>query len=337
MDTSAVLISTMLHRANLITAALERVGWSVVTYNRIDEALDHLRNRPFAAVFCDEVLRGGSVAGFLTWSRRIAPDVPFYVVGNYQPTHASAEQLHPDGIVDFPPDDALLPRPVRASMWDVPAPESRELPLEGEAAPARLVEIIQMLALSGASSLINLAGGTRGSLYLHEGLLVHALYRADALEATGVRALARVLALDTVAFQVLPFRTPPRRTIHVPTPKAISEAVALVDELQRHAALLAAAQEQCPDASGLAVGYLLADQPSDASGSGESAFALAATLLEAAKRAAGPTSHLAIETDQQALAAVRFANDHVLAGTAPRGRSMVLLTALAKAVKQQLR
>lgn len=335
VETAAVLISTMLHRATLIEEALERAGWTIVTYHKVPEALAHLRERPFAAVFCDEVLRGGSVAGFLSWSRRVARPVPFYVIGEGATLRHPRDGLAPDGVIAFPPDAATLPRPPHASLWDAPAPLDRDLPMEGRTAPGRVVEVLEMLALDAASATIAFASGTRGSLTLREGHLVDAAAVAGDLEAFGVQALARLLTLDDVAFQVLPYRAPQRRTVHVPIATAIDEALALGDELRQHAGLLQVAREHAPDATALAVGYVLAERPSDVIGDGSAAFAAAVALLDAAKRAVGSVSHVSVEADGRSIAAVRVRNDHVLAGIAPRGRSVALLSALARAVKER--
>ena len=334
MDTDAVLIATMHHRRSALERAIERAGWQPIVYSDVAAALEHLRTKPYAAVFCDEYLRGASAGGFLAWSRRIAPDVPFYVIAVTGDEAALGTHHRPDGVLAFPPDDKAFPRPLKASRWDAPAAESRELPLEGRTGLVRLSDLIEMLALTAASSVIALGGGLIGRVYLSEGQLEHVVSVHGDVETSGVRGLARLLDLDDVAFQVLPYRAPSRRTLHVPTAVALTDAARLIDEQGRDAALLEAVRAGCSDTTGVAVGYPLSEQPADSRGEGQTAFTLGVQLLDAVKRPAGQVSHLALESERYAVAAVRFGDDRLLAALAPRGRSMVLLSALSKAIKQ---
>jgi hypothetical protein len=95
VDTSAVLIATMQHRRSALEQALTRVGWQLAVHHDVAAALAHLRTKPYAAVFCDEHLRGASANGFLAWSRRLAPEVPFYVVATTGDAPASAPSTAP--------------------------------------------------------------------------------------------------------------------------------------------------------------------------------------------------------------------------------------------------
>jgi len=334
MDTSAVLIATMHHRRSTLERALTQAGWQLTVYENVAAALEHLRTKPYGAVFCDEYLRGASAGGFLAWSRRIAPDVPFYVIAVTGAEAALGTNHLPEAVLAFPPDEATLPRPKKPSRWDAPAAESRDLPLEGRTSLVRLSDLIEMLALTAASSVIALGGGLIGRAYLREGQLEHVVSMHADIETSGVRGLARLLDLDDVEFQVLPYRAPSRRTLHVPTAAALTDAARLIDEQRRDAALLDAVLAGCSDTTGVAVGYPLSEQSSDSRGEGQSAFTLGVQLLDAVKQPAGRVSHLALESERHAVAAVRFGEDRLLAALAPRGRSMVLLTALSKAIKQ---
>lgn len=318
--------------------ALRRVGWEVEAYGDVASALAHLRERPFAAVFCDSYLRGASAGGFLAWSRRIAPKVPFYVIALNDASGTGGASQRPDAIVPFPPVDADLPRPTTGTGWNAPAPAVRDVPLEGTTDLVALADLIEMLAVADASAVIALAGGMVGRLYLTGGQLEHAVHvGAGEVETIGVRGLGRLLDLGAVDFQVLPYRAPSRRTVHVATATALTEASRLIDEQRRDLGLLAHVAAACPDATGIAVGYALTEQPADVHGDGVAAFTAAVALLEAVRPSAGAVSHLALEGERAALAVVRLGRDRLLAAQAPRGRSVVLLSALAKAVKQSRR
>lgn len=334
---AAVLVATMHHRRAALEQALVRAGWDLVTYGDVASALQHLRERPFNAVFCDSYLRGASAGGFLAWSRRMSPNAPFYVVAMSDEAAPIAGGQRPDGVVPFPPDASQLPRPTTRSVWNAPATALRDLPLEGNTADVSLADLIEMLAVTAASAVIALAGGLVGRVYLSDGQLEHAVHVADDVETIGVRGLGRLLDVGPVDFQVLPYRTPSRRTVHVATAAALTEASRLIDEQRRDATLLDSVVAACPDALGVAVGYALAEQPSDQRGDGAAAFAAAVGLLEAVRPRVGLASHLAVEGERAALAVVRLGQERLLAAQAPRGRSVVLLSALAKALKASRR
>jgi hypothetical protein len=334
VDTSAVLIATMQHRRSALEQALTRVGWQLAVHHDVAAALAHLRTKPYAAVFCDEHLRGASANGFLAWSRRLAPEVPFYVVATTGDAAGLGAQHRPDGVVAFPPVDADLPRPVHASMWDVPAAAARDLPLAGRTGLVRLADLIEMLALAATSSVIALGGGRVGRVYLDGGHVEHVVSVREGQETTGVRGLGRLLELEDVDFQVLPYRPPSRRTVHVPTAAALTEAARLIDEQRRDGALLDAVQAQCPEASGVAVGYAPSERPAETRGDGTVAFGLALRALDALRPLAGRVSHLAVEGEGRAIAALRFGDGHVLCAAGPRGRSVALLSALAAAIRR---
>ena len=334
MHHDAVLIATMQHRRSALEQALSQVGWRVSAYQNVNAALEHLRTRPYAAVFCDEYLRGASAGGFLAWSRRIAPDARFYVIAMNGERAALTAVHTPDDVLAFPPDEAALPRPLQATHWDAQAPGLRDVPLEGRTDTIGLAELIEMLALTSASAVIALDGGQVGRLYLDNGQLEHVVSLRSGAEANGVHGLAELLERVDMDFQVLPYRHPSRRTVHVATAAALTEAARVRDEQRRDAALLEAIAGAI-DAHGIAIGASSGERPTLARGDGAAAFASAVQALAALKPTAGAVSHLTWESERQALAALRVGDDQLLAASATRGRSLVLLAALVKAVKQR--
>jgi hypothetical protein len=334
---TALLIATMQHRRSVLEGALTRAGWQVVGYPDVAGALEHLRSKPYAAVFCDELLRGASAGGFLAWSRRLAPGARFWIVAASGNEAGSVARHRPDGVIAFPPDEATLPRPSATGPQRPPEPEASDVPLEGRTNLIGLAELVEMLALTDASGVIALDGGMLGHVYLQAGRLEHVRCVDGEEELSGVRALARLLEHDDVAFRVLPYRPPSRRTVHLPTAAALTEAARLVDERRRNRSLLDDVAAECADVLGVAAGYGLGDRAAEARGEGEMAFTLGVQAVAALKPVAGSVTHLALESDDRALAVLRFGDDHVLAALAPRGRSLVLLSALSKAVRRRAR
>jgi hypothetical protein len=337
MATDAILIATMHHRRSVLAEALQRAGWSLRVYEDAAAALDHIRHHPYAAVFCDEYLRGASAGGFLAWSRRLNPEVPFYVIAMRGERAALAAGHRPNDVLPFPPDEEAIPRAPSVTLWDGPPEALRDVPLEGTTGLVRLTDLVEMLALTGSSAVISLAEGQVGRVYLANGQLEHAVAVEEDFQSVGVRGLARLLDLGPTPFQVLPYRAPSRRTVHVSTSAALSEAAQLIDEQRRDRALLEAVAAACPDALGIATGYLLNDAPTQVHGDGVTAFDKGVALMEALKRASDGVSHLAVEADEFAHAVVIYGDGHVVAAHAKRGRSLVLLNAMAKSVKAHVR
>ncbi|CAN5735010.1 hypothetical protein BH23DEI1_BH23DEI1_07050 [soil metagenome] len=333
----ALLIVTMQHRRAVLDKALTRAGWSLTVYDEVGAALLHVRERPYSAIFCDEYLRGASAGGFLAWSRRLNPDVPFYVIAMQGDEAALGVQGRPDRVMSFPPIAADLPRPAKASLWDGPPVALRDLPLEGTTALVPLGDLIEMLALTSASAVITLGEGRIGRVYLTDGQIEHAVYVEEATDVVGIRGLGRLLDLPETPFQVLPYRHPSRRTLHVSTAAALTEAARVIDEQRRDGRLLEAVITACPDALGVATGYLLNDAPTRTQGDGVAAFARGVALVEAVKATVSGVTHLCVEAESHAFAIVVYRDGQVLAAHAPRGRSLMLLSSLAKAVKTHTR
>ncbi len=338
---SALVIATFQQRLAVLVAAVESAGWHVDGFADARAALDALRSGTYGLVVCDGYLRGASPSGFLAWSRRLDPERPYYVVQVAEATPRTRTTEGPDGVLAFPPARGSLPRPATATdpehLGEAPHPATSELPLEGSTSLVPLADLVEMLALASDGALVTLHAGARGRLWLDGPTLVHVEADDEGRTHTGVRALAHLLASGPAEFEVAPFSAPPRRTVHVPTPAALTEAARLVDETQREATLLRTVMAAVPDVLGLAVGYPLNDAPTTTLLDGATAFGVAKELLEGARSRVGNASHLAIEGDRHAFAALRFGEGSVVAAFAPRGRSLLLLSALTKAVRSRAR
>lgn len=337
----------MQHRLQALERALKEVGWQVSAHQDPRKALEELRHSAIGLVVCDSMLRGASPSGFLAWSRRLDPKRPFLVVASGDERHDQSVSgaargpdggatRGPDGTLAFPPDAASLPLPTGSGPRRSPITEVRDLPMEGSTSLVPLPDLMEMLALTQESAIIGLHtdGQSHGSVWLDKGVLVHVEAHGDEGDSGGVRGLAMLLAGPASDFHVNPYASPPRRTVHTPTAAALTEAARLVDEQRRDSAILQSVLEAVPDALGLAVGYPLNESPAATLLDGASAFGVATTLLDQARGPVGNATHLAVEGERHAYAALRYGEGSVVVGMAPRGRSLVLLSALAKAVKK---
>lgn len=333
----ALLFATLYNRLHAIQEALEAGGWGVVACQRPEEALEHLRHTPVAAVFCDEYLRGASAAGFLAWSRRLAPERPFYLF-SLQPDRARVAGPHdPDEVLPFPPDPATLPRPdgaagrtaaAGATASGAAAPEAT--PLQGERALLPLGSLLDMMGMARQSAWIELDGATRGVVALQDGVLRH-VETSDGV--TGIRALAQLLAAEEGGIRVEPYRAPRRSTLSVSAATALTEATKRIDELARDRALVQAVARALPEVRGVAAGYPLDHTPSAGYGDAAETFRLATALLDAHRAVVGAVTHLSSESEAGAVALVRYGEQNVLAATAASGKSLRLLAALAQSLR----
>lgn len=336
---TALVIATLQPRLAALVAAVEAAGWRAQAHADPGRALDALRDGAPGLLVIDAYLRGASAAGFTAWSRRLDPTRPVVLVraGDDVPEDARAARgrARADAVVDFPPDPSRLPGPPSTAAHPPthPAPDGGGLPLEGTTEVVPLPDLVEMAALGGGAASIVLHGPTRGRLWVEGGALVHAEAHHGGTELTGVRALAALLAVVGAPFEVRTGQAASRRTVHVPTAAALTEAARLVDEAARAGEVLRRVAAEVPDVLGAAVGYPLNEAPTTVHGDGAHAFTVAKELLELARGRVGVASHLAVEGERHAFAALRFGEGNVIAAHAPRGRSLVLLAALTKAVR----
>lgn len=254
---------------------LAAVGWRVHTSINAQEALQQLRQERVTAVFCDEVLRGATAAGFLTWSRREQPGSHFFVFGDPELWRGKAK---PDGFLSWPPIRSELPV---APGTIVPTEDellSEEVPLSGTTALMSLEQLLDMLRFSGRDATVRLHGG-RGYVYLLEGKVVHASYQVTGTTQTGIAALAVLLTLRDTDFAVDVFTRPSRTSINLPLATAINEAAKLADERRRDEELVSFLLREQPRLGAVVVGYQGAQQPDIGHGAFLQLFSQAVKLL----------------------------------------------------------
>ena len=81
MPEPVLLVGGNPNRLETLKATLKEVGWTVHALQNPKEALEALKANTYAAIFCDEEIKGASVPGLLSFARRLNADLPFYVFG----------------------------------------------------------------------------------------------------------------------------------------------------------------------------------------------------------------------------------------------------------------
>lgn len=331
----ALVLATLVNRLDILQDVLENAGWDIETCRSPSEALAALRERPFAAVFCDEYLRGASPSGVLAWTRRAAPQASFYLVCMNCVDQAFAGQHRPDELVQFPPTVDSVPKPRAPTETRAAGEASRDVPMEGNTALVPLVDLLEMLGVIGRSAVVALEGGTHGAVYLREGAIVHAMYTAaGGDEIRGLPALAELLALAETDFAVRSFTPPPQRTIHLSTANAITEAARIFDVRNRNRAVCDAIEAAFPQVGAMAIGYALSQQPAYQVGAeADEIFAKGQSLLKRSTEVLGRTLRLSTDTGDAAYAMIRFGDDNLAVATGPAGSGSALLAAMADALR----
>lgn len=329
-----LVLATMVNRLETLQKGLEGIGWQVDSTGQPQEALDLLKARPFAAVVCDEYLRGASPAGFLAWTRRLAPEAAFYLVCINCADMSFLGSHEPDGVIEFPPTPESLPRPHPEARRSRSSESSHEVPLEGNTSLVPLVDLIEMLGVIGRSAVISLDGGDRGRVVMNGGALVHAEAKTETgSSVSGIAALARLMVMSDLDYRVTGYAPPARRTIHLSTTNALAEAARMHDERSRNQELFAQIERACPQLESIAIGYALSQQPAQGSGTASTeVFEAAQNLLERSATVLGKTQRLAAETHDHAYAVLVFGDDNLIAATAEPGHAAELLSAMVAAV-----
>jgi hypothetical protein len=328
---TALVVASLYNRLQAITETLESAGWTISAFQQPREALEALRNQTFEAIFCDEYLRSASPAGFLAWSRRLVPDTPFHLFCVDEAPKRFSGNNQPDSLLAFPPVAGAVPHPESAHVHRPIRESARDLPLQGNTSLTPLSNLIEMMGVASQSADVTLDGGRIGTIHIEEGTLVHVANPAT--HSQGLRALAEMLELPPCDFEVRPYSAPQRRTIHLPTPSAIVEAARLNDQRSRDEQLIATVQRACPSCDSLVIGYPLSRSPTSGIGECDEVFAIAKRLLEQNRELLGRITHLSIENERYGYALILFGEGNLIAGRVPQGKSLVLLAAMAKAIR----
>ena len=333
---SALVLASIYSRLSLIREALDQAGWVVQPFQNPREALESLRNHPYEAVFCDEQLRGASAGGFLAWTRRLSPELPFYLFGDGK----SSQRLHgssgPTAVLNFPPEEEELPYPTGSSVSTSQAKVAAKVPLEGNTSLVALSDLLEMMGIASQTAIIELGGGQKGLIYVDKGSVVHAVSRSGRTPSRGLQALAELILLEDAHFRVLPYKAPSRSSINLPAAGAMTEAARLADEQQRYQRFIEAVRAVCPNTTAIAAGYPLAKTPSHGFGDADRVFETARKLLEQHRELlGGQVKEACVITDRQAHALILFGEGNLLTATAPPADGQMLFSALRNIVGWQ--
>ena len=334
-DSVVLLIGGLSSRLEILKTALQQVGWKVAASGNPKEALGVLQKNQFEAVFCDQDLRGASIPGFLSFTRRIHPNMPFYVFGEVDRSSFKVSG-DPNGFLPFPPIEAHLPVP-KGSKSIEERSVGFKTPLSGNTSLVALSTVIEMMGMAGQTAIIELDFGRQGLIHVNNGMIEHAVVFQDGQSQQGLNALAQLLIKEKSEFRLVKHEAPKRLSINLPVAGALTEAARMADEVGRFQSFINMVRKACPSTQAIAIGYPLNPLPSASFGQANDLFHKAKTLLEKNREILGSKPNLMlIATDQSTFALTSFGEGNILVSMAPNNAKETLLKAVKEAIQSEL-
>jgi hypothetical protein len=331
MADPAMLVGGMQSRLSVLKTALQEAGWKVHVFLNPKDALEQLKAGSYAAVFCDEEMRGASVAGLMVWAWRLKANIPIYVFGDVADTARFKVSGMPTAILSYPPVKAHLPIPKgNPTMEERLALEKTSL--AGHTSMVALGHMLEMMGISGQAALIELDFGKSGSVHLNQGVIEHATSFAGYAQTQGLKALGQLLRLEHASFRVLPYEATKRNSINLPVATALTEAARLADEERRYQKMIDDIVRLCPAVTAIAIGYPLATAPIQGFGNATDLFQRAKDLLSRSREALGDKAiELLISSEQVSLALVSLNEGNIMVASGPLKARGALFKALKEA------
>jgi CheY-like chemotaxis protein len=337
MSDAVLLVGGTPNRLETLKNVLKEVGWKVHALQNPKEALEALRANPYEAVFCDEELKNASVPGLLSFTRRLNPDLPFYVFGEITDKVRLSYKMsgEPNAFLPYPPLPIHLPAPKGSPSIEEKVAGAKT-PLSGNTSLVALSTVLEMMGMAGQTGTVELEFGKIGLIYVDKGLILHAVLFKDGQTQQGLPALSRLLNLENTEFRLAPYDPPKRPSINLPASSALTEAARIADELDRFQIFIDKTRKACPSIIAIAIGYPLNATP--ILGYGDAAlFQKAKIIIEKNRDILGKLSQFFGLSDQGAFAFVTFGESgNIIVAAAPPSAKDTLYKAVKDAVALEL-
>jgi CheY-like chemotaxis protein len=338
MSEPVLLVGGAPNRLETLKATLKEVGWTVHALQNPKEALEALKANTYAAVFCDEELKGASVPGLLSFTRRLKAELPFYVFGEVNDKIRLSYKMsgEPTAFLPYPPLPIHLPAPKGTPSIEEKVAGAKT-PLSGNTSLVSLSTVLEMMGMAGQTGTIELAFGKQGLIYVDKGLILHAIMFKDGQTLQGLPALSRLLNLENTEFRLAPYEAPKRPSINLPASSALTEAARMADELDRFQIFIDKTRKACPNITAIAIGYPLNAAPVQGYGDIIPLFQKAKTIIEKNRETLGKLSQFFGLSEQGAFAFVTFGEGgNIIVAAAPTNAKDALYKAVKDAVALEL-
>ncbi|MGL4610477.1 MAG: DUF4388 domain-containing protein [Trueperaceae bacterium] len=337
MSEPVLLVGGTPSRLETLKTSLKEVGWKVHALQNPKEALEALKTKEYEAVFCDEDMKGGSVPGFLSFTRRLKPDLAFYVFGEVSDKVRLSYKMsgEPTAFLPYPPLPIHLPTPKGTPSIEEKVAATKT-PLSGNTSLVALSTVLEMMGMAGQTGTVELEFGKRGLIFVDKGLIQHAMLFNEGQTQQGLPALNQLLSLENTEFRLAPYEAPKRPSINLPTSSALTEAARIADELKRFQTFIDKVRKACPSTTAVTIGYPLNATHLQGYGDAAALFQKTKTLLEKNRDTLGKLSQFFSVSEQGSFAFVTFGEGHILAATAPSSVKETLYKAVKEAVGSEL-
>ena len=197
-----------------------------------------------------------------------------------------------------------------------------------------LGHMLEMMGMSHQNAIIELEFGKKGSIFLYQGVIEHAVSYTGYNQTQGMKALGQLLQLENTQFRILAYQSSKRSSINLPVRSALSEAARLVDEEKRYQSFIDSVRKTCPTVTAVAIGYPLSMTPILGFGEATELFKKARELLDKSREALGSKAdEFLIITDELAYALVSFNEGNIIIAAAPAKNRGLLYKALKEATQ----
>jgi Domain of unknown function (DUF4388) len=338
MSEPVLLVGGSPSRLETLKKTLVEVGWKVHALQNPKEVLETLKTNIYEAVFCDQELKGASVPGLLSFTRRLNPDMPFYVFGAVDDKVRLSYKMsgEPTAFLPYPPLPIHLPAPK-----GTPSIEEKvagvKTPLSGNTSLVALSTVLEMMGMAGQTGTVELAFGKQGLIYVDKGLISHAIMFKEGQTIQGLPALSRLLNLENTEFRLAPYDAPKRPSINLPASSALTEAARISDELDRFQIFIDKTRKACPSITAIAIGYPLNAAPVQGYGDATTLFQKAKTIMDKNRDTLGKLNQFFGLSEQGAFAFVTFGEGgNIIVAAAPTNAKDALYKAVKDAVALEL-
>jgi hypothetical protein len=208
--------------------------------------------------------------------------------------------------------------------------------MSGNTSSVAISDMLELMGFSKRTSRIKFGHeGDQGSIYIENGLILEATLDMPDRKETGLSALAILLTISNLTFNVVAYKEPPSRSIQMPVPTAMTEAARLADEDSRFDEMVESLLKLCPFITDVAFGYIHSPTPSHGFGSRRAFFREVKDLFATLRREQTIAKTLAMSTSQYAIVAEMLDDDNLLAAKAPANARHRLYQAVFQVLKER--
>ena len=219
---SILVVDTDQASARSMAQTLKRSGHSVLTARDGSHAVSILGFRAFDVLVIDVAAARVDDLDLISWAGCLCPRPRIVVMGN------AASRVVERAVIARGAS-LFLRKPVDfKKLADFLSPMRSRSSFSGSVEGVDIVEYVQFVMLGGSKTLLEITSslGTRGRVFLEDGLVVHAV--CGILQ--GEQALYRCLRFKEGTFRHLPWEDPGQQTINKPGEFLLMEAVRKRDE-----------------------------------------------------------------------------------------------------------